>query len=58
MSILFAASRHFEIETYTFDVLPADMRERGVRHSIIEEFKWIQARISKQEQIQRKKEKI
>lgn len=46
MRTLFAASRHFEIETYTFDVLPPDMRERGVQASIIEEFKWVQARIS------------
>ena len=45
MRDLFAASRHFEIETYTFDVLPPDMRERGVCRSIVEEFKWIQARI-------------
>lgn len=46
MSVLFTASRHFEIETYTFDVLPSDMRERGVQASIIEEFNWVQARIS------------
>ncbi|MCP4455079.1 MAG: metabolite traffic protein EboE [Planctomycetes bacterium] len=46
MSTLFEASHHLEIETYTFDVLPPDMRGRGVRHSIIEEFKWVQARHS------------
>ncbi len=46
MDALFAASQHIEIETYTFDVLPSDMRERGVRHSIVEEFKWVQTRIS------------
>jgi hypothetical protein len=46
MRMLWAASQHFEIETYTFDVLPAEMRERGVRHSIIEEFNWVQARIA------------
>jgi hypothetical protein len=47
MCVLFAASRHFEIETYTFDVLPADMRQRGVQASIIEEFNWVQTRISR-----------
>lgn len=46
MAALLAAARHLEIETYTFDVLPPEMRERGVVHSIIEEFKWVQARIS------------
>ncbi len=45
MRELFAASHHLEIETYTFDVLPADMRKRGVQASIIEEFNWVQARI-------------
>ena len=44
--LLFSAPAIAGIETYTFDVLPPEMRERGVLHSIIEEFKWVQARIS------------
>ncbi|MDD5705643.1 MAG: metabolite traffic protein EboE [Kiritimatiellae bacterium] len=39
-----AGVRHFEIETYTFDVLPAALRSRGVRASIVEEYRWVLAR--------------
>ena len=46
MRSLCAASHHLEIETYTFDVLPPDMRQRGVVHSVIEEFKWVQSVIA------------
>ena len=33
--------RHFEIETYTFDVLPPEARERDLDHSIVREFEWV-----------------
>lgn len=32
---------HFEIETYTFDVLPQEMRSRGVIQSIVDEYGWV-----------------
>lgn len=32
---------HFEIETYTFDVLPASLRQRGVDRSIADEYRWV-----------------
>jgi sugar phosphate isomerase/epimerase len=31
----------FEIETYTFDVLPQELRERGVVDSIVAEYAWL-----------------
>jgi sugar phosphate isomerase/epimerase len=34
---------HFEIETYTFDVLPPALRARGVDGSIMDEFRWVAA---------------
>ncbi|MEA3188705.1 MAG: hypothetical protein QOD99_2535 [Chthoniobacter sp.] len=35
---------HWEIETYTFDVLPPELRSGGVEQSIAREFDWVQAR--------------
>ena len=35
----------FEIETYTFDVLPAALRERGVVDSIVAEYDWLLPRL-------------
>jgi len=32
---------HLEIETYTFDVLPEDLRAQDVTHSIASEYKWL-----------------
>lgn len=32
---------HFEIETYTFDVLPKEMRTRGLVQSIVDEYGWV-----------------
>lgn len=36
-----ASCAHFEIETYTFHVLPEMLRERGIVQSITDEFKWV-----------------
>ncbi len=36
---------HLEIETYTFDVLPPEMRARGVESSIVAEYEWVLARV-------------
>ncbi|MFP4053616.1 MAG: metabolite traffic protein EboE [Phycisphaerae bacterium] len=35
------ASRHLEIETYTFDVLPDDVRPADVAESITLEYRWV-----------------
>lgn len=35
------ASRNLEIETYTFDVLPADLRPADVTDSIADEYRWV-----------------
>lgn len=35
------ATSHVEIETYTFDVLPEDLRAGGITHSIAQEFHWL-----------------
>jgi len=32
---------HLEIETYTFNVLPEDLRSKGMIGSIVEEFAWV-----------------
>lgn len=32
---------HLEIETYTFDVLPADLRSLGIEKSVIKEYQWV-----------------
>jgi sugar phosphate isomerase/epimerase len=37
---ILAGARHFEMETYTFDVLPASLRARAVSQSVIEEYRW------------------
>ena len=39
------ATSHLEIETYTFDVLPEDLRAGGVTHSIASEFEWLLGKI-------------
>jgi sugar phosphate isomerase/epimerase len=36
---------HFEIETYTFNVLPEALRSLGVDHSVAEEYRWVLARL-------------
>ncbi len=36
---------HLEIETYTFDVLPEDLRAADVTESIQKEFEWVLARL-------------
>ena len=36
---------HLEIETYTFDVLPAELRDRTVSECIAGEYEWLMARI-------------
>jgi len=36
---------HFEIETYTFDVLPESLRTLGVNASIAQEYQWALARL-------------
>ncbi len=40
-----AAIPHWEIETYTFDVLPPDLRARGVVASTVEEYRWLLSRL-------------
>ena len=37
---------HFEIETYTFNVLPEPLRRLGVDRSIAEEFRWVLSRFA------------
>lgn len=38
-------TEHFEIETYTFNVLPPDIRACGIDGSIIQEFQWLADRM-------------
>jgi len=38
---------HLELETYTFDVLPAPLRERGVVASVVDEYRWLLGRIDR-----------
>lgn len=38
------ACRHFEMETYTFDVLPPDLRPPAVEDMLAEEFRWCETR--------------
>jgi sugar phosphate isomerase/epimerase len=38
------ATEHLEIETYTFDVLPPDLRPADVVDSIVREYAWVLAR--------------
>ncbi|OVE76160.1 hypothetical protein BVX97_01865 [bacterium E08(2017)] len=37
----FSSIEHMEIETYTFDVLPEQLKGRGIVESIAEEYKWV-----------------
>ena len=39
------ATEHLEIETYTFDVLPRELREGGVVDSIVREYEWVMKRL-------------
>ncbi len=41
-----AGCRHFEIETYTFNVLPAALRRATVEQSIADEYAWVRARMA------------
>ncbi len=43
---LAAGVEHFEIETYTFDVLPPALRRLGVDRSLAEEYRWVLARLA------------
>jgi hypothetical protein len=36
-----AGAQHFEIETYTFDVLPERLRKTGVIESVAREYDWV-----------------
>ena len=36
---------HFEIETYTFNVLPPELQAKGVVNSIAEEYRWVMERL-------------
>ena len=38
--------RHFEIETYSFGVLPAEMQVGGVEAEVIREFRWVLPRFA------------
>jgi len=41
------ACPHLEIETYTFDVLPADVRPSDVTESIAREYRWVLGRLGR-----------
>jgi hypothetical protein len=45
-SILESGCSHLEIETYTFNVLPENMRTRNLEESISEEYSWALKRIT------------
>lgn len=38
-------SRHLEVETYTFDVLPAELRAEGVEQAVARELRWARDRL-------------
>jgi sugar phosphate isomerase/epimerase len=40
-----AGVEHFEIETYTFNVLPEPLRRQGIDRSLAEEYRWLFARL-------------
>ncbi len=42
--IIAAGCRHFEIETYTFSVLPPDARDAGIKESLLREFQFAAGR--------------
>lgn len=44
-SLLKSATEHLEIETYTFDVLPPELRAGGIVQSIADEFAWVLGRV-------------
>ncbi|MBF0432652.1 MAG: metabolite traffic protein EboE [Fibrobacteria bacterium] len=39
-------ANHFEIETYTFDVLPENLRVIGVVESVVKEYEWVMDKIA------------
>jgi hypothetical protein len=41
-----AVAPHLEIETYTWDVLPPDMRANGVEAAVARELRWAHARLT------------
>lgn len=43
--LLKGATRHLEVETYTFEVLPAELREAGIVRSIAGELHWALERL-------------
>ncbi len=40
-----AGTQHFEIETYTFDILPGSMKTQDVVDSITREYEWVLAKL-------------
>ena len=38
-----AVSEHFEVETYTWDVLPEEFRREGIVGGIVREIEWAEA---------------
>jgi len=44
--MLLESENHLEIETYTYNVLPAELRSRDVVLSIADEFKWLQEKMA------------
>jgi hypothetical protein len=40
-----SASEHFEVETYTWDVLPEEFRREGIVPAIVRELEWADERI-------------
>ncbi len=45
VQVLKSGIAHFEIETYTFNVLPASLRAAGITNSIANEFAWVRRRL-------------
>ncbi len=43
--VLKSGIAHLEIETYTFNVLPASLRTAGITNSIANEFAWVRTRL-------------
>jgi hypothetical protein len=43
--LLAAGEQHLEIETYTFDVLPPELKQLDVTESIAREYEWVRERI-------------
>ena len=38
--------RHLEMETYTWEVLPPELKHRGVVDQLVDEYQWTLARLS------------